>query len=95
MKKSQKRGYISEKRQARKRGGRHVGGPGKEDYRRGRTKGEVKNWSNPVHSGVIKNAAKKGIKEIVSPKSGFTEPAKKEAKKRGIKLVSKGKSVKK
>ena len=83
MKKSQKRGYQSEKVQARKRRGKHLGGPGKPDYQRGPTKGEVKNWQNPVHSGVIKEAAKKGVKEIVSP-SGFTQPAIEEAKKAGI-----------
>jgi hypothetical protein len=93
MKKSQKRGYRSEKQQAKKRGGKHVGGPGKPDYTRGKTKGEVKSWEQKVHSGVIKKAVKKGVKEITSS-SGFTEPAKEEAKKRNIKLISRGKTIK-
>ena len=91
MKKSQKRGYRSEKVQARKHRGEHFGGPGKPDYKRGRIKGEVKNWQDPVHSGVIKEAAKKGTKEIVAPK-GFTKPAIDLAKKKGIKLIQ-GKKV--
>jgi len=89
MKKSQKRGYEAEKRIAKKHRGKHLGGPGKPDYKRGKTKGEVKNWKKPVHSGVIRDAVKKGVEEIDS-KSGFTEPAIKEAKKRGIRLISKG-----
>ncbi len=85
-----KRGIQYEKQQAKKHRAKHVGGPGKPDYQRGKVKGEVKNWSNPVHSGVIKNAKQKGVKEIVS-KSGFTGPAKELAKKFGIKLISKKK----
>ena len=83
-----KRGIEYEKRQAKKHRGKHIGGPGKPDYQRGNIKGEVKNWSRPVHSGEIKKAAEKGIKEIVS-KSGFTNPAKRLAKELKIKLISK------
>jgi len=82
-----KRGVRYEKQQAKKHRGRHIGGPGNPDYQRGRVKGEVKNWKRPVHSGVIKKAHQKGIKEIVS-KSGFTQPAMELAKKYGIKLIS-------
>ena len=46
---------------------------------------EVKNWETPVHSGIIRDAAKKGVKEIVA-KNDFTAPAKKLAKQKGIKL---------
>lgn len=90
MAKKQEKAAGYEKAQAKKHGGKHLGGPGRPDYKRGRTKGEVKNWQDPVHSGVIKKAIKDGVKEIVS-KSGFTEPAKTLAKKKGIKLIKRGK----
>lgn len=88
----QKKGISYEKSQARKYRGKHLGGPGKPDYKRGKTKGEVKNWARPVHSGVTREAIKKGIKEIVS-KSGFTKPAEDIARKKGVKLIKRGKIV--
>ncbi len=88
----EKKAIQYEKSQAKKHKGKHLGGPGKPDYKRGKTKGEVKNWSRPVHSGVIKEVIEKGIKEIVS-KSGFTKPAIDLAKKRGIKLIKRGKEI--
>jgi len=93
MASKQKKGIKYEKIQARKHRGKHLGGPGRPDYKRGKVKAEVKDWKTPVHSGVIKKAIKKGIKEIVS-KSGFTNPAKELAKKKGIKLIKRGKRVK-
>jgi len=87
-----KRAKVYEKRKAREHGGKPLGGPGRSDYVRGKVKGEVKNWKVPVHSGVIKDAKKKGVGEIDS-KSGFTEPAKELAKKVGMKLISRGKEV--
>jgi len=80
-----KKGVKYEKRQATKTGSKHVGGPGKVDLIKGKTKGEVKNWKDPVHSGVIKKAVKKKVKVVIA-KSGFTKPAKKLAAKKGIKL---------
>ena len=80
-----KRGVKYEKRQAKLNRAKHVGGPGKPDYKKGKTKGEIKNWDKPVHSGIVKDAAKKGVKEIIA-KSGFTKPAEKLAKEKGIKL---------
>ncbi len=82
---SSKRGIAYEKRQATKTRSKHLGGPGKPDYKKGKIKGEVKNWKTPVPSGVIKDAAKKGVKEIIS-KSRFTKPAEDLAKKKGIKF---------
>ena len=93
MASKQKKGIRYEKIQAKKHRGKHLGGPGKPDYKRGKVKGEVKDWSWPVHSGVIRKAAKKGVKEIIS-KSGFTEPAIKLAKKKGIKLIKRRTKVK-
>ena len=90
MKKTQKRGYAAEKRKSRSHGGKHLGGPGKPDYSRGKVKGEVKNTKRPVDSGMIKKLSKKGIKEVDS-KSGFTKPAIEEGRKRGIKLFTRGK----
>lgn len=80
-----KRGVQYEKRQATKTRSKHVGGPGKPDLTKGKKKIEVKNWKNPVHSGVIEKAAKEKVKTVIA-KNDFTEPAKKLAKKKGIKL---------
>lgn len=92
MAKRQKRARRYEQRQARKHGAKHVGGSGRPDYTRGPTKGEVKNWGRPVHSGIIASAKKKGVKEIVG-KSGFTQPAIDAAKKAGISLISGGRRL--
>lgn len=94
MPSKQKKGISYEKSQAKKHRGKHLGGPGKPDYKRGKTKGEVKNWARPVHSGVIREAVKKGIKEIVS-KSGFTKPAEDVARKKDVRLIKRGKIVNK
>jgi len=84
------KGY--EKRKAKEHRGKHLGGPRQPDYIRGNVKAEVKNWARPVHSGVIKQAKQKGIKEIVS-KSGFTQPAIELAKKYGIELLDRQKRI--
>ncbi len=68
-----------ERRKARAHRGRHVGGPGRPDYVRGKTSGEVKNWSRPMGKTDVMREARKGRTEIVS-KRGFTEGAKKYAK---------------
>lgn len=80
-----KRGVVYEKRQATKTNSKHVGGPGKPDLKRGDKTTEVKNWANPVHSGVVKKAAKNKVNQIIS-KNGFTKPAEDLAKKKGITL---------
>jgi hypothetical protein len=92
MKKAQKRAKRYEQEQAKKHGGKPIGGPGQPDYTRGETKAEVKNWKRPVHSGVIQEAKQKGIKEITSS-SGFSQPAIDAAKKAGITLIYRGKRL--
>ena len=82
-----KRWQRFEKSAARRHRGKHEGGPSKPDYTRGRVEAEVKRWKRPVDSGVIKELAQKGVKEVVS-KSGFTGPAEELAKKLGIKVIS-------
>lgn len=57
-----------------------------------KVKGETKNWRRLVHSGVIKQAVKKGVKEITS-KGGFTGPAIELAKKKKIKLIHRNKPL--
>jgi hypothetical protein len=52
---------------------------------------EVKNWSRPVDRGTLIKLYRKGINEVVS-KKGFTEPAKKYARERNIRLIQ-GKKV--
>lgn len=90
--KRQKRAKRYEQEQARRHRGKHQGGPGQPDYTRGEIKAEVKHWQRPVHSGVVRKAKTKGVKEIVS-KSGFTSPAIEEAKKAGIRLFDHGKRL--
>lgn len=92
MRKPQKRAKGFEKRQAKKHRGKHLGGPGQPDYKRGKIKGEVKRWNKPVHKGVVEDAIRKKVKEIDSL-SGFTEPAIELAKKKGIKLIKRGKVI--
>lgn len=92
MRKTQKRGYSYEKLQAKKHKGVHLGGPNKPDYKRGRVKAEVKNWSRPVHKGELKKAFRRGVKEVISKRS-FTEPAIKYGKERKMRLVARGRSL--
>lgn len=81
-----------ERHKARKHRGQHVGGPGREDYRRGNVKGEVKHWKRRMTGPEVRKTARKGIGEI-SNKGGFTEPAKEYARRRGMKLFHRGRRV--
>ena len=69
-----------EKQKARQHRGRHVGGPGKPDYKRGKTRGEVKHLKSRLTKPQVKKLVARGIREIVS-KGGFTGPAKEFIKK--------------
>jgi hypothetical protein len=73
---------TTEKRACASRKRKHLGGPSRADCEGGI---EVKDWARPVDSGTIKREHAKGRKEIVAP-GGFTEPARREARKRGMKL---------
>lgn len=89
-----KRGIKYEKDKARAHRGKHVGGPGKEDYRRGDITGEVKARETPVTKPELQKLFRRGIDEVES-KTGYTDPAI-EYKKRyhpGKKLYKKGKRV--
>jgi hypothetical protein len=81
-----------EREKARKHNGRRVGGPGNEDYSRGKTKGEVKHRQTPVTRPEAIKIRRKGVTEIDSL-GGFTEPAKKYAESRGIKLFQRGRRI--
>ena len=63
-----------EKKVAERHRAKQIGGAGKEDYRRGKVKGEVKNRKTPVTKPELKKMAKKDVKEV-SSKGGFTKPA--------------------
>jgi len=63
-----------EKRAAKRHRGKHVGGPGKPDYTRGRTHGEVKQRTTPLTKPEVIEECRKGRTEIVCP-AGFTEAA--------------------
>lgn len=72
---------------------KHSGGPGKPDYVRGQKLGEVKCRQSPVTAPeLLRLSEEKKIKEVDS-KGGFTSPAIETAKKRGIKLFSRGKRI--
>jgi hypothetical protein len=60
---------------AREHRGKHVGGPGKPDYVRGRIKGEVKHRTAPLTKTEVMKLARKGVKEIESL-GGYTSNAK-------------------
>ncbi len=76
-----------EKAQATKHGGKHLGGPGRADYRRGEIEGEVKRHRNPLTKPQVQTECRKGRGEIVS-ESGFTGPAKEYARRYGrVKLI--------
>lgn len=83
-----------ERYKARKHRGHHLGGPSNEDYRRGKTKGEVKHLSRPMTRPEVVKVARKGISEIDS-KKGFTKPAIEYAKqyRPDLKLFHRGRRV--
>jgi len=89
-----KRGIRYEKEKAKAHRGKHIGGPGKEDYKRGEIKGEVKNRGTPVTKPELQEMFRKGISEVES-KAGYTEPAikYKERYHRDKKLFEKGKRI--
>lgn len=68
-------GMNYEKKVAKRHGATHVGGPGKVDYTRGETKGEVKARVTKVTKPELqKLITDKGVNQVDS-KSGFTKPA--------------------
>ncbi|MDR2720456.1 MAG: hypothetical protein LBC03_06615 [Nitrososphaerota archaeon] len=83
-----------EKNTAKKHNGKHVGGPGKPDYVRGKVRGEVKHRKTPVTKPELRSFRKKGVTEVHSL-SGFTKPAIGHAKKHNmkVKLFRRGRQV--
>ena len=70
-----KKGIDYEKKKAQEHRGQHQGGPGKPDYTRGDTKGEVKDRKTKVTKPELqKLITQKGVTEVDS-KAGFTQPA--------------------
>ena len=63
-----------ERIKARKHRGKHIGGPGRPDYVRGKVMGEVKHRKKPLTKREVMELARKGIKEIESL-SGYTKDA--------------------
>jgi hypothetical protein len=63
-----------ERSKARDHRGKHVGGPGKPDYVRGRIRGEIKHRKAPLTKTEVVRLARKGIREIESL-GGFTGTA--------------------
>jgi hypothetical protein len=77
-----------EERTSRKHRGRHVGCPGKPDYTRGDTQGEVKQRQRPLTKTEVMRECRKGRDEIVCS-GGFTESATEYVKRYrpGVKLI--------
>jgi hypothetical protein len=63
-----------EKKKTKEHRGKHLGGPGKPDYIRGKIQGEIKSWSRPMSKNNVMQEARKGRNEITS-KRGFTKSA--------------------
>jgi len=85
-----------ERQKAKKHKGRHIGGPGRPDYVRGKIKGEVKHRQNPLTKPELMKLTKKDVKEIESL-SGYTKPAIEYAQRYrpDLKLFRKSKPIKK
>lgn len=81
-----------EKRKARERRIKPKGGPGKPDAQKGRKKEEYKDWNRPVYKSILIKANRKSTKTIVA-KKGFTKPALKYGKKKGMRLYKGKKRV--
>jgi len=81
----QRRGIRYEKKKARDHRAKHVGGPGKEDARKGSQKIEVKDRKTPVTRPELVKIKRKGINKVIS-KAGFTDPALGYGKQRRMKL---------
>ncbi len=73
---------TTEQRACHARGRKHLGGPGRADCSGGI---EVKAWARPVDAGTVRREHSKGRTMIIAP-GGFTEPARREAQRLGIKL---------
>lgn len=92
---SVRRGINYEKKKATEHRSQHVGGPGKPDYVRGETKGEVKGRDSkvtkPELQGLIMD---KGIDEVDS-KAGFTKPAieYRDRYQPDVKLIKRGRKI--
>ena len=73
-KKDIKRGMNYEKIVAKRQKARHIGGPGKEDYRKGKIKGEVKARKTPITKPELQRLILKDRNRFHS-KSGYTQQA--------------------
>jgi len=82
--------YEAQKARARRM--KHKGGPGKPDAQKGRKKEEYKDWNRPVHKSILIKANRRHIKTVVA-KKGFTEPALKYGKAKGMRLYKGKKRV--
>lgn len=83
-----------EKKVAERHRAKQIGGAGKEDYRRGKVMGEVKNRETPVTKPELRKMAEKKVKEV-SSKGGFTQPAitYRDRYRPNMKLFQKGKLI--
>jgi len=66
-----------------RRGLRHRGRSGEPDCDR---RVEVKHWRRPVDASTVRREYKKGRRELVATRGGFTAPAVEEARRLGMKL---------
>ena len=89
-----KRGINYEKKVAKRQKARHVGGPGKEDYKKGKIRGEVKDRKTPITKPELQRLIHKGRNQFNS-KSGYTHQAidYRDHYRPKIKLFQKGKEI--
>lgn len=81
-----------EKTKAKQHRGKHIGGPGKPDYTRGNTVGEVKNRKTPVTGPELQKMIERGVGEL-DTMGGITGPGLDLAKQKGITVFSRGKKL--
>lgn len=81
----QRRGIRYEKKKAKDHKAKHIGGPGREDARRGRQKIEIKDRKTPVTRPELIKVKRKGVTKVIS-KGGFTGPVLDYGKEKKMKL---------
>lgn len=91
-----KRGIDYEKVKAKAHRAKHVGGPGKPDYKRGDVVGKVKNRKSKMTKPEVQKSCQNGVTEFES-KGGYTKNAVDyvERYRPNIKLIQRGKKVNK
>ena len=84
--------YRYERKKAKAFRATHVGGPGREDARKGRQKIEIKDRKRPITRPELIKLRRKGVVKVIT-KSGFTKPALEYGRERRMKLYKRRKKL--